>query len=196
MRVHDIYSAIQGEGCLTGTPMILVRFQGCSAACPWCDTGEAQSFEDGHDWDLQEIVAAVLRVCRGEHWILITGGEPLEQDLHDLTQLVKLLQACDLLVALETNGAHDVPRGLFDWACVSPKPHLSLHPNALRHADELKYIIGGEDDIPDVLPLSAGVEICLQPMSQSKEATELCVKTVQERGWRLSLQTHRLIGLP
>lgn len=199
MLVHAIYPTLQGEGSLTGLPIILVRFQGCSAGCSWCDTKPTWSTDSkrwGEEMGVQEIVDKVIDLTVGHQWVLITGGEPLEQDNEDLKALVLTLRKYDYSVALETNGSLPVPGGVFDWVTISPKPQLNLNYGAVRWANEFKYVIGDSGDLPDPLLLPTGVPICLQPMSLSEEATKLCIQTVQERGWRLSLQTHKLVNLP
>ena len=103
--------------------------------------------------------------------------------------IVRALRQLGFKVALETNGTQPI-RGDFDWICVSPKG-LVL-PENLEKADEVKYIV--KDKVPE--PDFEGPVICLQPESQGPEATALCVKAVQERGWRLSIQLHKYLNLP
>jgi 7-carboxy-7-deazaguanine synthase len=134
----------------------------------------------------------------GPKWILVTGGEPC---LYNLQPLVNSLQERGYQVALETSGTEAI-RGDFDWICVSPKVGMPggkvVLPEAIERADEIKMVVGRQDDITTLeglLGWSNGAEICLQPVSQSEKATQLCIDEVIKRGWRLSLQMHKYIGV-
>ena len=220
IRVNTIYGAIQGEGVKTGVPMVILRLQGCSVGCPYCDTREA--------WDTDEVdrvpllaaargrsprwtqmepseIAVIIRYDYPTYdWVLITGGEPAEQDL---SELVEVLHDADFRVALETSGTASGHLGTgVDWVCVSPKIGMpggqEIIPEVIREADEIKHVVGKQAHIDqlDQLLFEYGIngttEISLQPMSQDRRATALCVETVQQRGWRLSLQMHKYVKLP
>lgn len=217
--VNDIYSAIQGEGCQTGVPMVLVRLHGCDVCCPWCDTRETWVFEPKNEVpSLQEALGAnplytqveaeqIVRYIKENHpgpkWVLLTGGEPALQPLGDL---VSKLHSAGYKVALETSGTQTghIDAGL-DWVCVSPKIDIpggkAVQAQAVIGADEIKFVVTTQkslDMFNDFLasyPLKKTAQICLQPVSQNKAATELCLKTVIERGWRLSIQIHKYLGL-
>lgn len=217
--VNDVYVTIQGEGCMTGVPMVLVRLQGCPVGCPFCDTKETW----GQDWEqrvdsidlalgtnaqwatagTQAIVEQVEKARAGTQvqWVLLTGGEPA---LNDLRPLVAALHDAGLKVAIETSGTAlgHVDAGI-DWIAVSPKIGMpggkACLPAAVNVADEIKHVVGKQADIDKLCELlmlctlKDSVTICLQPVSQSEKATQLCVKTVQKMGWRLSLQIHKYI---
>ena len=220
-RVNDIYASIQGEGVLTGVPMVLLRLHGCAVGCPFCDTR--------HTWDVDErnrvnrledalgdtakwvqlSAAEIARTLTAHHrpgpaWVLVTGGEPADQEL---TALTAALHGAGYKVALETSGTATghMAAGI-DWVCVSPKIDMpggkAIVPAVVAAADEIKMVIGREADIDKVEELLRTCEvdtdrttICLQPMSQSKRATDVCVTAALRRGWRLSLQTHKLLAL-
>ena len=186
MRVNTIYPAIQGEGVLTGTPMILIRLQGCNLRCSWCDTKETWDAGGGREKSVASIIKVVKDLTEGQKWILLTGGEPLEQDVIPLT---KALRGAGYKIALETNGTRPL-RGIFDWVCVSPKGDAL--PGVCQAANETKIVIENVKDIPQ----AEYVNICLQPMGGNQKALELCIRVVQERGWRLSVQLHKLLNLP
>lgn len=216
--VNDCYTCIQGEGVQAGVAMVLLRLHGCEVGCPWCDTKETWTFDP-----TQEVAtiadalganpryttmsaAAIARHIGQNHpgpkWVLVTGGEPAQ---YDLKPLVTALHQRRYQVALETSGTETghLAAG-FDWVCVSPKLNMPggkvVKAEALASAHEIKHVVGRQQDINnlDALlaahPVSPEAQICLQPVSLSRKATDLCMSAVQARGWRLSLQTHKYIG--
>lgn len=206
LQVNTIYPVIQGEGILTGTPMILVRFQGCTAGCSWCDTKETWNPEGGVPITPEDLAEQVLEARQGENWILVTGGEPLEQNKDDLITFTETLRygPSRLQVALETNGAHDVPQVSFDHICVSPKPQLPARPQALRIADEVKVILANGEPVPDWLGqryTGPNTVILLQPKPPARglpdrATVQHCIDLARANGYRLSVQLHKLLGLP
>ena len=140
-------------------------------------------------------------------WVEITGGEPAD---YDLSHLVRELHTQGKKVSIETSGtALGHLRSRADWIVVSPKTHSPFKAfldESLMGADEIKYVVGKEQDVLDLKTLldrasaaevlSQETVICLQPMSQSRKATDLCIQAVQENGWRLSAQLHKYLGLP
>jgi 7-carboxy-7-deazaguanine synthase len=217
--VNDIYTCVQGEGVQTGVAMVLLRLHGCDVGCPWCDTKETWAFDAALEVDsieaalgangrfcyrtAEQIAAYITANHPGPKWILVTGGEPAQ---YDCRELVEGLQARGYKAALETSGTETghVEAG-FDWVCVSPKQDMPggkvVKTAAMRSADEIKQVVGKQDDIDKLDRLLAEndlkevVQSCLQPVSTSQKATELCLEVVQARGWRLSLQMHKYIGV-
>lgn len=217
--VNDCYTCIQGEGVQAGMPMVLLRLHGCEVGCPWCDTKETWAFDRTQEvstiadalGDNSRYAAlsaeAIAQYIRQKHpgpkWVLVTGGEPAQ---YDLKPLVSALHQRRYQVALETSGTETghLAAG-FDWVCVSPKLNMPggkvVKAEALASANEIKHIVGRQQDINnlDVLLTENFVpdeaQICLQPVSLSRKATDLCIAVVQARGWRLSLQTHKYIGV-
>lgn len=217
--VNDIYPCIQGEGCQTGVPMVLLRLHGCGVGCPWCDTKETWDVISTNQKpalvDALGVTAHYARATASEinayicthypafRWVLITGGEPAR---FPLKSLVNALHDGGFKCALETSGTElgHIDAGV-DWICVSPKHNMPggkiVLSDALAVADEIKQVIGKQSDI-DLLEttlsntcLKPSCQICLQPVSQSKKATALCIETVQRKNWRLSLQTHKFINI-
>lgn len=211
---------------MTGVPMVIVRLQGCGVGCPWCDTKETwgtphsdqvltptdafdASGKQSPKWisySASEIAAYVRKANYGPKWILLTGGEPAEQDLE---AIVNALHDAGFKVALETSGTS---LGLLaancDWVCVSPKIDMpggrKVLSIVMARANEIKHVIGKQADLDKLDTLLADckevlrkdVEICLQPVSQSPKATALCIQTCMARGWRLSVQVHKYLELP
>lgn len=170
--INDCYASIQGEGCQTGVPMIVLRLHGCPVGCYFCDTKETWERDEllkqplpfalqtwtgaNGRWvevDAADTVLLVQAVRReaapGAAWVLITGGEPAMQDL---TDLATALRSHGFKVALETSGTHEV-RGAehIDWLCVSPKfgnpGGLPVRASVLRQANEIKVVVGKLSDI-------------------------------------------------
>jgi 7-carboxy-7-deazaguanine synthase len=220
LPVNDIYASIQGEGVQAGTPMVILRLQGCKVGCPWCDTQETWGMEEQVDSLEQALgkspayallstatIADYIEAHYPHHrWVLVTGGEPAA---YGLRPLVAALHSLGYQVALETSGtALGLVGAAFDWVTVSPKigmpGGLLVQATALARADEIKHVVGRQADIDRLDDLLATVQahlkedvtICLQPVSQSPKATELCLETIQRRGWRLSLQLHKYLDLP
>lgn len=190
-KVSEIFYSIQGEGRHTGMPAVFVRLSGCSMNCPFCDTKYA--FGNGTEMDENTLPAELKKYPAKA--VIITGGEPAEQDL---PALIALLKAHGYAVHLETNGAHDCDVSQADFVCVSPKKYVS--PEMLKKADIIKIVVGQETDLTDLEKYyayeNAKTQIYLQPESNKQENIDLCVKLLKNHpSARLSLQTHKLINI-
>lgn len=207
--VKEIFFTLQGEGFNTGTPAVFCRFTGCNlwtgheehrsiAVCQFCDTDFVGTDGPGGGQfktpeDLASAVAAAWAPGKeGDRFVVCTGGEPLLQ-LDE--QLVAAFHAEGFRIAIETNGTCEPPPGI-DWICMSPKAGADL---VLRRGDELKLVF------PQVGLDPADVEhldfdhFFLQPMDgPRREAnTALAVEhCLAHPRWRLSLQTHKYLGIP
>jgi 7-carboxy-7-deazaguanine synthase len=217
-NISDIYPAIQGEGCQTGIPMVILRTQGCAVGCSFCDSKATwalnianqvltipEALGDSEKYvcaDAETLATYIKANYPTFQWVLLTGGEPAEQDLADL---VKALHRAGYKVALETSGTAGGHIGVsFDWICVSPKIGMpggkGILSAAVRPADEIKFVIGKLADLAKLekflqdYPTKATCTVCVQPMSASEKATQLCIEAAQKKGYRLSLQTHKLIS--
>ncbi|HEY9480348.1 MAG TPA: hypothetical protein VIP79_09670 [Gemmatimonadaceae bacterium] len=237
-RVNDLYATVQGEGRMTGTPMILLRLQGCSVGCSFCDTKETWAMDDaalpqrratlsearGTNalWTELGVEALAQAVCDeramrapGAEWVLLTGGEPAEQPVRPL---IRALHERGFKVALETSGTArghlpdsrpgtpDTSSGdSCDFVCCSPKignpGGRSILSEVVRGADEIKMVIGKASDVEafEAFVLEHGLaersRLSLQPMSGSRKATELCMTAALRLGCRVSIQTHKVIGV-
>ncbi len=200
--VHSLFRTIQGEGYWTGRPAIFLRFSGCNlwtgreedratAVCKFCDT----DFLGGERLTGQEIAwkAAELWGEEREHrFMVITGGEPTLQADWDL---VATLHRFEFKVAIETNGTRAVIP-LIDWITVSPKAGTEI---TQTKGDELKLIFPQPGAEPERYAGMAFDRWFLQPMDgpdrerNTQLAVEYCLANPR---WRLSLQTHKFIGLP
>lgn len=202
-RISEIFSSVQGEGCNTGISMVIVRLQGCNIRCSWCDTKYTWPADKGKEMSEEEIVQEVKKSA-GPRWIMLTGGEPTMQNLGPLCEA---LHKVHYRIALETNGTLPL-QGRVDWLCMSPKLQVpggsSIDRNILLRAEELKFVIHDQEGLNAVdeflakwrLALNEGyIQICLQPESGDPDATQFCYETCIQRGWRLSIQLHKLISV-
>jgi len=204
-EIIEIYSAVQGEGVNAGIPMVVVRLRGCNLRCLWCDTKYAwpDAGVGSKSMD-EESIAVEVQKFPGIQWVMLTGGEPTAQNLY---LLCSALHDVGKDIALETNGTLPIS-GRVDWICISPKLGVPggdrINIPALLEVDELKFVIGDQHDIDLVNQflvdhlhhlLRGHVQICLQPQSQDVEATKLCYEECIKKGWRLSVQLHKLIGI-
>jgi 7-carboxy-7-deazaguanine synthase len=208
-NVHEIYPTLQGEGTNTGRPAIFCRFTGCNlwsgrerdrhaAICRFCDTDflGIEGPGGGRFATATELAEEIWERwpedADSEPFVVLTGGEPL---LQADVALVDALHLAGFEVAVETNGTHPAPAGL-DWICVSPKAGAPL----LRTGgDELKLVYPQHSINPAELESLQFDHFLLQPMdgtelqANTEAAAEYC--RLHPR-WRLSLQTHKLIGIP
>ena len=212
--VNEIYDTIQGEGSYTGTPATFVRLQGCPVGCGWCDTKYTWDLVADDRDDFGDIAQAkadplyrrmsaesIAKQCNLDH-VVLTGGEPL---LHDCEALITALILCNKTVQIETAGVFPLPYTRKNlYVTVSPKfdmpGGLKVLESALRHADEIKLPVGKQKDIDrliEYLPAEQWDRVWLQPLSQSKKATKLCVEACKKLPhWRLSVQTHKYVDIP
>jgi 7-carboxy-7-deazaguanine synthase len=191
-RLNEQFFSIQGEGHFYGTPAWFIRLQGCSVGCPWCDSKTTWSHE-GKMTALADILQGLPYDARH---VVITGGEPFEQNIR---RLLKCLWIEGRSVQVETSGCYDVYGPA--WITVSPKFFKPLSLQALKAANEIKQVVATADDIArlqhEVLPhVNQFVPVYLQPVSNGSRAIERCIEACKRYGYRLSLQTHKLIGVP
>ncbi|MGB0164631.1 MAG: 7-carboxy-7-deazaguanine synthase QueE [Candidatus Thalassarchaeaceae archaeon] len=192
--IVEIFHSVQGEGYHTGIPHVFVRFGNCNLRCEWCDT----NFLEYEMRDLEDIVSEVSSYNCDR--VIFTGGEPALQDLGSIGMELKKL---GLHISIETNGTIPVDP-IIDWICVSPKDQL--YPDAVirqRSGNELKVVYCGQD-LSMYDELRTGFEHhFLQPCYMEAESVESngssfrMVESLVKRtpGWRLSLQTHKWMGV-
>ncbi len=205
--VKEIFLTLQGEGAHAGRVAVFCRFAGCNlwsgreaerhtAQCQFCDTdfvgtdgtrgGRYATAED-----LADAVEAEWGDGSAERWVVLTGGEPL---LQVDAALIEALHDRGFTIAVETNGTIDPPSGL-DWLCVSPKAGAELR---VRAGQELKLVYPQAGAAPEDFAGLAFERFSLQPMDgpdvaeNTSKAVNYCLRHPQ---WRLSLQTHKTLGI-
>ena len=210
--VKEIFLTLQGEGAQSGRAAVFCRFAGCNlwsgreadrehAVCTFCDTDFVGTDGDGGGkFRSADMLASAIDRCwsasipadsRGRRYVVCTGGEPLLQ-LDDA--LIDALHATGFEIAVETNGTQPAPANL-DWVCVSPKADAPL---VLDRGDELKLVYPQIQAPPERFVDLEFEHFFLQPMDgpnvneNTALAVEYCLRHPQ---WRLSLQTHKTLGL-
>jgi len=206
--VKECFLTLQGEGVQTGSRAVFLRFAGCNlwsgreqdratAQCTFCDTDFVGTDGKGggkfaNAANLADHVERIWGAGPEQRLVVITGGEPMLQ-LDE--ELVGELHARGFRVAVETNGTLPATAGL-DWICVSPKAGTEV---VQRRGDELKLVWPQPGVDPSELEGWSFDHFLVQPMDcdRREEAVEAAIRLAMERPkWRLSLQTHKLLGLP
>lgn len=192
--IVEIFHSVQGEGFHAGIPHVFVRFGNCNLRCEWCDT-DFLTFEER---SLESIVEEV--VSYGCDRVIFTGGEPAMQNLSEIGTALK---AHGISLSIETNGTIPIP-SIIDWICVSPKDQLYPNVNIKqRTGDELKVVYVGQP-LDMYNELKNGFDhLFIQPCYLENESVEQNGKNFQvveqlvkdSAGWRLSLQTHKWMGV-
>ncbi|ODS00921.1 7-carboxy-7-deazaguanine synthase [Methyloceanibacter methanicus] len=208
--VKEIYYTLQGEGAQAGRPAVFCRFAGCNlwsgrecdradALCSFCDTDFAGL--DGPGGGRFETAGDLVGACRSAwrgnsgaaQFVVLTGGEPMLQVDEDL---IEAFHRDGFEIAIETNGTLPVSDEI-DWICVSPKPGMPLRQ---RSGDELKLVYPQADIAPEEVLGLAFTHFLLQPLDDRaggtanlQAAIDYCLRHPR---WRLSLQTHKILGLP
>lgn len=209
--VKEIFYTLQGEGAQTGRPAVFCRFAGCNlwsgrekdrrkAVCQFCDTDfVGTDGEGGGKFKTADALAdriaqtwSVKGLNGTRRFVVCTGGEPLMQ-LDE--PLINALHAREFEVAVETNGTQTAPQGL-DWICVSPKADTEL---VIRAGHELKLVFPQETAQPERFADLKFDHFFLQPMdgpSRDENTRRVVDYCKAHPKWRLSLQTHKILGIP
>ncbi|MDE6345593.1 MAG: 7-carboxy-7-deazaguanine synthase QueE [Muribaculaceae bacterium] len=194
MKINEIFYSLQGEGYWTGTPAVFIRFSGCNLNCSFCDT----EHENGRQMTIDNIISEVSKYPT-QH-IIFTGGEPT---LQLNRELIDRLHTLGKYLHMETNGSISLSDGIdkeLDWITVSPKDA----PVKIQRIDELKVVYhGAEQDMTrfESIPTAGPNSRYLQPCDvKTPETNERIISDAIEYikrhpQWRLSLQTHKLLGI-
>lgn len=218
IKVNEVFETIQGEAAFTGSPSVFLRLQGCPVGCGWCDTKHTWDVlpenevsqadiiaktDDSPQYfvsDAKSIAEMVANSYQAKH-VVITGGEPC---MIDLTELTTELLERGLRVQIETSGTFEIKVHPDAWVTLSPKINmpggLPVLDSSYDRANEIKYPVGNERDISVVIEQVAQHArptklLWLQPLSQSKKATDICIAAATLLDARVSIQTHKFIGI-
>jgi 7-carboxy-7-deazaguanine synthase (Cx14CxxC type) len=205
--VKEIFYTLQGEGFHAGRPAVFCRFSGCNlwtgreadratAVCSFCDTDFIGVGPDGGRFATPQALAEAVAArwpanAGGVPFVVCTGGEPL---LQLDAPAIAALHERGFEVAVETNGTQPIPAGL-DWVCVSPKADASL---AAKEGDELKLVFPQPTAMPERFADLDFRHFFLQPMdgpalvANTAAAVDYCLRHPR---WRLSVQTHKALGI-
>lgn len=190
-KVNEVFYSLEGEGLFSGQAAVFVRLAGCTMHCPWCDTKYAQKtkFNLTAEQILKKIAAFPCKT------VVLTGGEPTEQNL---TALLKLLKKNKYRIHLETNGANVIDTKLFDFCTISPKAFVNA--KMLKKADAIKYITDVKTTLPEIESLAKRTDkrtlFYLQPKNNSKENIKQCLKLIKQKpNLRLSVQLHKFLNI-
>jgi 7-carboxy-7-deazaguanine synthase len=206
--VKELFKTLQGEGAQAGRAAVFCRFAGCNlwsgreedraeAVCRFCDTEFVGTDGEGGGkfTTADELADAIAMTWNGSlerRYVVFTGGEPL---LQLDAQLLEAVHAKGFEVAVETNGTLEPPPGI-DWVCVSPKAEA---PFQLKAGNELKLVFPQAGIDPAALETLPFDHFWVQPMdgparaANTEAAVAFCLANPK---WRLSLQTHKIIGIP
>ena len=207
LPVVETFHSLQGEGLHAGRSAFFLRLGGCAVGCPWCDTKHSWPADAHPQRSLAELTGeARAAAAAGAAFAVVTGGEPLE---HDLGPLCAALDpaATGLPLHLETSGAAPLQlSGRFAWITLSPKRHRPPSPELLAACDELKVVVHEHADLAFAEAMAeqalagrafaAGPALLLQAGWDSAEGQALAVAYVRSHpAWRLSLQSHKWLGV-
>ena len=206
--VKEIYYTLQGEGYHTGRPAVFIRFSGCNlwtghekdrsgAICDWCDTDfVGTNGINGGKFSIKEIINIINSLWKdnvlSKPYVVCTGGEPL---LQMDEALIKAIHKAGFEIGLETNGTMIPPDGI-DWICVSPKANADL---ILKNGNELKVVYPQCGMNPRVHEKLKFDHFYIQPMdgiNQTENIKRSEKFVLDHPKWKLSLQTHKILGIP
>jgi 7-carboxy-7-deazaguanine synthase len=205
-KVKEIFYTLQGEGFHAGRPAVFCRFSGCNlwsgreedrsdAVCKFCDTDFwGTDGVNGGSYTAQALIAKIksLAPIQEELFIVCTGGEPaLQLD----QELVDSMHQEGIYIAIETNGTKGLPEGI-DWICVSPKEASKI---LITKGHELKLVYPQQGNHPTNFETFDFQHFYLQPLDDvdKLENTERCIHYCMENPkWKLSVQTHKVLGIP
>ncbi|MFN2529397.1 MAG: 7-carboxy-7-deazaguanine synthase QueE [Candidatus Baltobacteraceae bacterium] len=189
LQINEIFYSLQGEGTYSGTPAVFIRLAGCNLSCDFCDTDYSlKTFSS-----VKGVLEAVRRLGGDCPMVILTGGEPLAQS--EALALIAALHNDGRRVHIESNGtiATELPPEV--WLTVSPKERLNDAMAA--RANEAKLIVDARVPLEWVERFGERTTVFLQPEGNKPENIELAIQAIKKdpRRLRLSLQTHKMIGI-
>jgi 7-carboxy-7-deazaguanine synthase len=195
LPLMEEFYTIQGEGFHTGRAAYFIRVGGCDVGCHWCDVKESWNPEIHPATTINHIADEAMKYAKT---VVVTGGEPLTWDMNPLTRQLK---KANLDIHIETSGAYPLT-GIWDWICLSPKKTKPPVKEIYEKAHELKVIVYNKHDLEWAEEHAAKVGsdciLFLQPEWSKREIVMPLVSqyVMDNPKWRISLQTHKYIGIP
>ena len=209
LPIVECFHSLQGEGKHVGRSAYFIRLAMCKVGCPWCDTKESWIKDNHPKIKLKQLsINAAKAQSKGAAFVVITGGEPLHHNLNALCSSIREMTINNdnqqsIPIHLETSGVEPLS-GNPDWITLSPKPHAPPQSTFLEICHEIKVIIHSKEDLlfaeemaQKVLEISSKkVLLYLQPGWGNDEGNFLASEYVKSHPqWRLSIQTHKLLGI-
>ena len=194
LPLMETFTTIQGEGFHSGKSAHFLRIGGCDIGCHWCDIKESWNSSLYPLVKVEKILESINSLT---DLVIISGGEPLIWNMAHLTGALKKINK---KVHLETSGAYQLS-GHWDWICLSPKKNKPPIPALFKKANELKVIVYNKDDLTFAKQNAKYVEkdciLFLQPeWSKKEKVMPMISKFILENpNWRLSIQTHKYLGM-
>ncbi len=196
LPVMEEFYTLQGEGYNMGKAAYFVRIGGCDVGCSWCDSKESWNAELFPPVVIDDVINNARAIPADT--VVITGGEP---SLYPLDYFTSKLQSFGIKTMVETSGAHELS-GNWDWVCLSPKKFSAPQSSVYKIASELKVIIQRESDLKwaelNAELVNKDVPLFLQPeWSVATELMPLLTDYIMKNPkWRMSLQSHKYMGIP
>ncbi len=196
LPISEMFYSLQGEGRNVGRASYFIRLAGCNVACSWCDSKESWQNAKYTQMTVADIITKVLETTTDN--VVITGGEPT---MYNLLPLTSELKKHNINVCLETSGTHEI-NGIFDWICLSPKPHKPPKQSVFKQANELKVIIFAETDFvwatkcAELVPNNCLLFLQPEWNTHAKKIDKIVDFIKANPKWKLSLQTHKFIDIP
>ena len=208
LPIVETFHSLQAEGLHFGISAFFIRLGGCKVGCPWCDTKESWPMK-GHQKESIFNIAqkATEAQSKGASIIVITGGEPLHHNLNPLCKAIKIATSGNsnqsIPIHLETSGV-DPLTGDIDWLTLSPKRHAPPRPDIIEACQELKIVINSKEDLLFAETITRELKqdvlhkklLFLQPGWENAKGQQLAVEYIKKHSqWRLSMQTHKWLGV-
>ena len=208
LPVVECFHSLQGEGEHAGRSAYFIRLASCKVGCPWCDTKDSWNSELHPQQSLIDLSTQTAKAQEeGAAFVVITGGEPLHHNLDDLCKEIRKstlnLEKKSIPIHLETSGV-DALSGNPDWITLSPKRHSPPRLDNLLSCQELKVVIQKAEDLlfaekmADLIKNNGKIKpiLFLQAGWDNEEGQTLAIKFVKNNpDWRLSMQTHKWLGV-
>ena len=208
LPVVECFHSLQGEGEHAGRSAYFIRLASCKVGCPWCDTKDSWNSELHPQQSLIDLSTQTAKAQEeGAAFVVITGGEPLHHNLDDLCKEIRKstlnLGKKSIPIHLETSGV-DMLSGKPDWITLSPKRHSPPRLDNLLSCQELKVVIQNAEDLVFAKTMADSIknngkikpQLFLQAGWENEEGKTLAIKFVKNNpNWRLSMQTHKWLGV-